>query len=185
MARTPSTMVPLGSPLPSFTLPSTDGGTVSSADYAGRPLLVLFICNHCPFVKHLYDGLLALGRDYSDKPIGIVAINSNSSITHPDDSFEKMIEEKARLGYRFPYLHDESQAVAKAFHAACTPDFFLYDHQGRLAYRGQFDDSRPGNGVAVTGSDLRAAMDALLAGNAPVMPQKASLGCNIKWHPEG
>lgn len=183
MAVTPSTMLPLGTQLPAFGLEATDGRTVQSSEFAGKPLLVMFICNHCPFVKHLYGGLVAFGRDYQAKGLGIVAINSNSVQTHPSDSFEKMVEEVARVGYTFPYLHDDSQEVAKAFRAACTPDFFLFDAAGRLAYRGQFDDSRPGNDKPVTGADLRAAADALLAGAAVAAAQKASIGCNIKWHP--
>jgi peroxiredoxin len=176
-------MLPLGTPLPPFSLPATDGSTVSSADYVGKPLLVMFICNHCPFVKHLYKGLVDFGRDYQARGLGIVAINSNSVQTHPADSFEKMIEEVAAVGYTFPYLYDETQAVAKAFRAACTPDFFLFDAAGRLVYRGQFDESRPGNEKPVTGADLRRAADAVLAGEAVPTQQTPSIGCNIKWHP--
>lgn len=181
MARTPSKMLPLGTKAPSFTLPDTDGKTVKDSDFHQRPLLVMFICNHCPFVIHIREGLAKLGQDFSESSLGIVAINSNDAKSYPQDSPEKMKEEKRSAGYRFPYLYDESQEVAKAFDAACTPDFFLFDDQHRLVYRGQFDDSRPGNGVAVTGKDLRAAVEAVLKGTEVSPQQKPSLGCNIKW----
>jgi thiol-disulfide isomerase/thioredoxin len=144
-------------------------------------LLVMFICNHCPYVKHIRDGLAAFARDYRPRGVAVVAINSNDVAAYPDDRPEKMVAEKRSAGYEFPYLHDETQAVAKAYRAACTPDFFLFDAERRLAYRGQFDDSRPGNGRPVTGADLRAAADALLAGAAPAAEQTPSIGCNIKW----
>ncbi|MDZ7754257.1 MAG: thioredoxin family protein [Gammaproteobacteria bacterium] len=182
MARTYSTMLELGTPAPDFKLPDTRGDTVSLADFADRPaLLVMFICNHCPYVKHLRDGLAAFGREYQEKGLGIVAISANDITTHPDDSPEKMAEEAAAAGYTFPYLYDETQAVAQAYHAACTPDFFLFDGDHRLVYRGQFDDSRPGNGRPVTGADLRAAADAVLAGRPVPEGQIPSMGCNIKW----
>lgn len=179
MALTPSTMVSLGSIAPDFELPDPrNGQTIALSDLAcDKGLLVMFICNHCPFVKHVEPGLIQLARDYAGKGIDIVAISANDVVSHPDDSPEKM----AKKGYSFPYLHDESQAVAKAYDAACTPDFFLFDSDRKLVYRGQFDDSRPGNDVPVTGTDLRAAMDALLAGRQPSTDQKPSIGCNIKW----
>jgi thiol-disulfide isomerase/thioredoxin len=148
-------------------------------------LLVMFICNHCPFVKHVRDELARLGREYTPRGVGIVAISSNDPAAYPDDSPDRMREEKAEAGYVFPYLFDETQEVAAAYHAACTPDFFLFDGDRRLAYRGQLDDSRPGNGVPVTGRDLRAALDALLAGEPVPSEQRPSLGCNIKWRPGG
>ena len=182
MALTPSTMLPLGTTAPGFKLPDTNGNIVSLAGFKDKPaLLVLFICNHCPYVKHIRAGLAQLARDYLPKNVAIVAINSNDVANYPDDSPEKMREEAKSAGYLFPYLYDETQAVAKAYRAACTPDFFLFDRGRRLVYRGQFDGSRPGNGIPVTGKDLRAALDAVLAGR-PVSPnQKASMGCNIKW----
>lgn len=183
MARTPSTMLPLGTPAPAFSLPdSRTGTTVSLEDSAGAAgLLVMFICNHCPFVQHVRGQLADLGRDYADRGLAIVAINSNDATTHPEDGPAAMKREAASHGYTFPYLFDESQEVARAYHAACTPDFFLFDAARRLAYRGQLDGSRPGNGVPVTGTDLRAAIDAVLAGTAPSDDQKPSIGCNIKW----
>ena len=182
MAQTASTMLPLGTACPDFSLPNVTGGqTVSKSDYAGKPLLVMFICNHCPFVKHLRDALAEFGREYDGKGLSIVAISSNDAAAYPDDSPEKMQEEAALAGYAFPYLYDESQEVAKAFRAACTPDFFLFDRAGNLAYRGQFDDSRPSTDLPITGNDLRAAADAVLAGQPVPEPQKPSIGCNIKW----
>lgn len=181
MARTPSYMLELGTKIPSFNLPDTTTKSVSDKDYAGSPLLVMFICNHCPFVLHVRNQLATLGREYSAKGIGIVAINSNDVATHPDDSPAKMILEKENAGYVFPYLFDETQSVAKAFKAACTPDIYLFDRDHRLAYRGQLDDSRPSNQTPVTGRDLRAAMDAMIARQRIPSEQKPSLGCNIKW----
>ncbi|HMP81555.1 MAG TPA: thioredoxin family protein [Verrucomicrobiota bacterium] len=182
MARTESTMLPLGTAAPDFKLPDTDGKLVSPADFNGKPaLLVMFICNHCPFVKHIRDGLAQLGRDYIPRGAAIVAISSNDVANHPEDSPARMKDEAKAAGYIFPYLYDESQSVAKAYRAACTPDFFLFDKDRKLIYRGQFDDSRPGNGIPVTGKDLRAALDAVLAGKTVSTAQKASLGCNIKW----
>jgi peroxiredoxin len=182
MALTPSTMLPLGTAAPDFKLPDTNGKTVSLADFKDKPaLLVLFICNHCPYVKHIRAGLAQLARDYQPKHVAIVGINSNDVENYPEDSPAKMKAEVKSAGYTFPYLYDETQSVAKAYRAACTPDIYLFDKNRKLVYHGQFDDSRPGNGVPVTGKDLRAALDAMLAGK-PVSPnQKASMGCNIKW----
>lgn len=184
MAATPSTMLPLGTVAPIFSLPDTQGKRVSLADLSGaRGLLVMFICNHCPFVKHLRSALAQLGRDYQSRGIAIVAISSNDADAYPADSQAKMADEQRDAGYEFPYLYDETQEVAKAFQAACTPDFFLFDNNQRLVYRGQFDDSRPSNGLPVTGKDLRAALDAVLAGQHVASEQKPSIGCNIKWRP--
>lgn len=175
-------MLPLGTAAPDFSLPDTNGKTVSRADFKGKPaLLVIFMCNHCPYVKHIREGLAQLGRDYQGKGAAIVAINSNDVANYPDDSPAKMAEEVKSAGYIFPYLYDESQSVAKAYRAACTPDIYLFDKDQKLAYRGQFDDSRPGNGVPVTGKDLRAALDAVLGGRPVPAEQKPSMGCNIKW----
>lgn len=184
MALTPSTMLPLGTPAPDFRLPDPSGKLVARADFQAAPaLLVMFLCNHCPYVRHLRAGLAQLGRDYLPRGVAIVAISANDVASYPEDSPAKMAAEARAAGYPFPYLYDESQAVAKSYRAACTPDFFLFDQERRLVYRGQFDGSRPGNGVPVTGADLRAALDAVLAGR-PVPPdQQPSLGCNIKWKP--
>ena len=175
-------MLPLGTTAPDFKLPDTNGKTVSLADFKSTPaLLVIFMCNHCPYVVHIRAGLAQLARDYAPKRVAIVGINSNDVANYPADSPAKMKDEVKTAGYIFPYLYDETQAVAKAYHAACTPDIYLFDKNRKLVYRGQFDDSRPGNGIPVTGKDLRAALDAVLAGK-PVSPnQKASMGCNIKW----
>jgi len=182
MAETPSTMFELGTQAPDFQLPDTDGRTVALADFEGKKaLLVMFICNHCPFVKHVRDELARLGRDYQEKGAGIVAISSNDIVAYPADGPDAMRDEKARVGYTFPYLLDERQEVARASGAACTPDFFLYAAARRLVYRGQLDDSRPGNGRPVTGRDLRAALDAVLAGGEVDADQRPSVGCNIKW----
>ncbi len=182
MVKTASTMRPLGQRAPEFTLPNIDGKMVSLSDFSGkRGLLVIFMCNHCPFVIHLRSALAAFAKEYQAKGLGIVGINSNDVSTHPDDSPDRMKGEAKSAGYTFPYLFDESQAVAQAYGAACTPDFFLFDSGRRLVYRGQFDDSRPGNGKPITGSDLRAACDAVLAGKPVPTAQKASIGCNIKW----
>ena len=184
MARTPSTMAPLMSPAPDFALPDTDGNIVSPGDYRGAPgLLVMFICNHCPYVIHLREALAVFAQEYSPKGLMILAINSNDVSNYPDDSPEKMREEREAAGYLFPYLYDESQEVAKAYQAACTPDFFLYNAQHQLVYRGQFDASRPGNEIPATGADLRAAVEALFRGELPAEEQHVSLGCNIKWKP--
>jgi peroxiredoxin len=181
MVAVNSTMLPLGTEAPDFRLPDTNGKTVSLSDFRGRPVLVMFICNHCPYVKHIRAGLAQLGRDYQSRKIGIVAINSNDVENYPDDSPAKMKEEAQRAGYVFPYLHDDLQAVAKAYRAACTPDFYLFDTEHRLVYRGQFDNSRPSNSLPVTGKDLREAMDAVLSGKEIPAAQKPSIGCNIKW----
>ena len=184
MALTPSTMLPLGTAAPDFKLPDTSGKIVSLADFQGQAaLLVIFMCNHCPYVVHLRAGLAQLARDYKAKNVGIVGINSNDAENYPSDSPAMMKNEVKAIGYTFPYLYDESQAVAKAYRAACTPDIFLFDKNRKLVYRGQFDDSRPGNGIPVTGKDLRAALDAVLAGKPVSDKQKASVGCNIKWKP--
>ena len=183
MAQTASTMLPLGTPAPDFSLPEPmTGKTVSIGDYQDAPaLLVMVICNHCPFVKHIRQGLVQFARDYPAKGLAIVAISANDAANYPDDSPAKIAEEAKTFGYPFPYLHDESQTVAKAYHAACTPDFFLFDAGRKLVYRGQFDGSRPGNKVPVTGSDLRAAAAALLAGRPVPSAPQPSIGCNIKW----
>jgi thiol-disulfide isomerase/thioredoxin len=184
MAKTPSTMLPLGSPAPAFRLPDPAGKLVSRDDFRDAPaLLVVFLCNHCPFVKHIRAGLAAFAREYAAKGLAIVGINANDAERYPDDSPAKMAEEIRSAGYVFPYLYDASQEVAKAYRAACTPDFFLFDRDRRLVYRGQFDASRPSLDVPVTGRDLRAAADAVLGGR-PVPPEQLpSLGCNIKWRP--
>ena len=175
-------MLALGTAAPDFALPDTEGHTVRLADFRdARALLVMFICNHCPYVKHVQHELARIGRDYEPRGAALVAISSNDADAYPDDSAARMREEKARVGYPFPYLYDATQEVAKAYRAACTPDFFLFDRQGRLAYRGQLDDSRPKNAIPVTGRDLRAALDEVLAGRQPAPEQRPSIGCNIKW----
>lgn len=180
-------MLPLGTPAPHFALPNVvDGTVVSLDDFRGmRGLLVMFICNHCPYVKHVREELARLGRDAHAMKVGVVAISSNNVETHPDDSPDHMREEARNAGYTFPYLYDESQEVAGAYRAACTPDFFLFDKDLKLAYRGQLDDSRPRveRPLPVTGKDLRAAIDAVVAGQQPDPNQKPSIGCNIKWKP--
>jgi peroxiredoxin len=182
MALTPSTMLPLGTTAPDFNLPDTNGKPVSLADFKSAPsLLVIFMCNHCPYVIHIRAALAQLARDYAPKNAGIVGINSNDVENYPADSQSKMKDEVKNAGYIFPYLYDETQAVAKNFRAACTPDFFLFDRGRRLVYRGQFDASRPSNGIPVTGRDLRAALDAVLAGKTVSEFQAPSIGCNIKW----
>jgi peroxiredoxin len=184
MAETPSSMVPLGTAAALFTLPDSNGKPVSLDDFAAAPgLLVMFICNHCPFVQHIRGGLAEFGRDYGPRGLAIVAINSNDVAAYPADSPEKMALEAERAGYTFPYVYDATQEVARAYGAACTPDFFLFDRHRRLVYRGQFDDSRPGNDRPVTGADLRRAADAVLAGRPVAGPQRPSIGCNIKWKP--
>ncbi|MEW6446340.1 MAG: thioredoxin family protein [Pseudomonadota bacterium] len=185
MARTLSTMLALGTSAPMFSLPEPlTGKTVSLADFTGRPLLVVFSCNHCPFVKHIQDGFVAFAREYGEKGLAVVMISANDVEHYPDDSPARMADEALHAGFTFPYLYDETQEVAKAYEAACTPDFFLFDAMHALVYRGQFDDARPGNDAPVTGWDMRAAADAVLAGaRPPVAGQKPSLGCNIKWKP--
>lgn len=180
MAAVESEMLALGTPLPAFNLPDPDGN-MHSPPVAADAFLVMFICNHCPFVKHVREELARLGRDYLPRKVSIVAINSNDVESHPGDSPEKMKVEAETWGYQFPYLFDEDQSVAMAFRAACTPDFFLFDRNRNLVYRGQLDDSRPGNEIAVDGCDLRAALEALLAGESVSETQKPSIGCNIKW----
>jgi peroxiredoxin len=184
MSLTPSTMLPLGTPAPDFRLPDTGGKMVALDDFKSAPALaVFFICNHCPYVKHIQAGLAQWARDYQARGAAIVAINSNDAQNYPADSPAKMAQEAKSAGYTFPYLYDESQAAAKAYRAACTPDIFLFDAARKLVYRGQFDDSRPGNGLPVTGKDLRAALDAALAGRPGPERQAPSVGCNIKWKP--
>jgi peroxiredoxin len=168
MVLTPSTMLPLGTEAPDFSLINVDGRVMSLSDFAeARALLVIFMCNHCPYVKHLADALAMFASEYRNKGLAVVGINSNNVKSHPADSPEQMAAEAKRRGYTFPYLYDETQEVAKAYRAACTPDFFLFDKERRLVYRGQFDSSRPENGVPITGQDLRAAIDAVLAGKVP------------------
>jgi peroxiredoxin len=184
MALTPSNMLPLGTSAPDFNLPGTDGASYSLRSFAsGKLLLVAFICNHCPFVKHIQAELVRLGRDCQQQGVAMVAISSNDIDAYPADGMDKMREEAAQAGYVFPYLLDESQQVAKAYDAACTPDFFLFDGARKLIYRGQFDDSRPGGSVPVTGKDLRAAIAAASKNEQVSAPQKPSMGCNIKWKP--
>lgn len=179
-----STMLPLGTEAPDFRLPDTDGNIVSRDDFAdARGLLVVFICNHCPYVKHIRHGLADFAREYVRKDLGIVAISSNDVEQYPDDAPDEMAREKQEVGYVFPYLYDESQEVAKAYQAACTPDFFLFDRDRRLVYRGQFDGSRPSNDVPVTGEDLREAADRMLDGRPVPEEQRPSIGCGIKWKP--
>lgn len=184
MVLTPSTMLPLGTPAPRFSLPNVDGRSVSLDDFSSAPVLVVvFMCNHCPYVKHLADSLAATAKEYQTRGVAFVGINSNDPQAYPDDSPERMKEEARTRGYTFPYLFDESQEVAKAYRAACTPDFYVFDANRLLVYRGQYDDTRPDSGKAPTGADLRAALDALLAGKPVSADQKPSIGCNIKWKP--
>jgi len=186
MALTPSTMVPLGSPCPDFRLADVlTGRSISRSDFAGRPLLVMFICNHCPYVIHVQEELARLGRDAAAHGIGIVGICSNDVRTHPMDGPAEMKATALEHSWTFPYLHDESQAVARAFDAACTPDFFLYARDHTLAYRGQLDDSRPGSPKAVTGADLREAISCVVEGRPLPSMQRPSMGCNIKWKSSG
>jgi peroxiredoxin len=183
MSLTESTMLALGTIAPDFALPdAVTGKTVRRDGFKGQQaLLVMFICTHCPYVKHIEPGLASLGRDYAGRPLAIAAISSNDVSTHPDDSPAGLKQQAETLGFNFPYLYDESQAVAHAYKAACTPDFFLFDAGLRLVYRGQFDKSRPGNGIPVTGVDLRAAIDKVLGGQPVPADQVPSIGCNIKW----
>ena len=175
-------MLALGTQAPDFSLPDTSGKTVSLSDLASAPALVVaFICNHCPYVKHIREALAQFGRDMQAQNVAVVAINSNDVANYADDSPANMAREVQSVGYTFPYLYDESQAVAKAYRAACTPDFFVFDKDQKLVYRGQFDDSRPGNGIPISGRDLRAAVDAVLAGRPVALDQQPSMGCNIKW----
>lgn len=181
MVKTASTMLPLGTTAPDFSLPNVDGNQVARTDFAGKPLLVIFMCNHCPFVVHLRDALAAFGDEYTSKDLAIAGISSNDVENYPQDGPEEMKTEASSAGYNFSYLFDADQAVAKSYKAACTPDFFLFDADHALVYRGQFDSSRPGNGIEITGEDLRAACDAVLAGQEVSVDQKPSIGCNIKW----
>jgi peroxiredoxin len=182
MVMTASTMLPLGTPAPDFNLPDTDGNIVSANDFKDSPaLLVIFMCNHCPFVKHILKGMVELVKKYQEKGVAVVGINSNDVASFPEDRPEMMAMIAKAAGFTFPYLYDETQEVAKAYRAACTPDFFLFDKKRKLVYRGQMDDSRPGNNIPVTGIDLRAALDAVLAGGKVSDKQKPSMGCNIKW----
>lgn len=185
MALTPSTMLPLGTKAPGFTLPDPDGQLIGLDDVArpGQVLSVWFLCNHCPYVKHVRHVLAEIGREYQAKGVAIVAINSNDADAYPADRPEMMAREKAEIGYTFPYLYDASQEVARSYHAACTPDFYVFDAGRSLVYRGQMDGSRPGNPIPPWGVDLRVALDAALDGRPPLEVQKPSMGCNIKWRP--
>ena len=180
MALTPSTMLALGTPAPPFRLPDPAGRVVDLEDFAAAPaLVVMFLCNHCPYVKHVADGVARFAKDYAGRGLAVVAINPNDAERYPDDAPPRMVEEAARRGYAFPYLVDASQAVARAYRTACTPEFYLFDGARRLVYRGQFDGSRPGNAVPVTGADLRVAADAVLAGRSAPADQRPSVGCSI------
>lgn len=184
MATSSTMALELGSTAPLFSLPDTDGSVVCLDDFwRSRALLVMFLSNHCPYVKHLRGAIAELAGEYQPRGVGVVAIGSNDAERYPQDSPQAMRREKEEAGYAFPYLYDESQLVAKGYRAACTPDFFVFDESRALVYRGQFDDSRPGNGVPVTGRDLRAALDAVLEGRPAPAEQKPSLGCGIKWKP--
>jgi peroxiredoxin len=184
MVSVTSTMLPLGSPLPAFSLPDPAGTIHGSTEFGDSPgVLVMFICNHCPYVKHVRPKLAAITRDLMGRGLAVVGINANDSGSYPDDAPEAMAAEAREFGYAFPYLVDDAQDVAKAFRAACTPDFFLFGRDHRLVWRGQFDDSRPRNDLEVTGADLLAAADAVLAGTEVPQDQRPSLGCNIKWKP--
>ncbi|MCW8828047.1 MAG: thioredoxin family protein [Gammaproteobacteria bacterium] len=184
MARTPSTMLELGTPAPDFSLPEpATGKTISLRDSAGSPLVVVFICNHCPYVLHIAAKLAEVAKEFQQRGVEFVAINSNDVANYLDDSPEKMPAFSEKFGLTFPYLFDETQVVASAYRAACTPDFYLFDADHRLVYRGQFDDARPRSDTPVTGADLGEAINALLANRPPLDGQKPSLGCNIKWRP--
>ena len=183
MARTASTMLDLGTEAPAFQLPDVVSGEIISLDtFAGKAgLLVMFICQHCPFVKHVQDELAKLGKDYGDRNLGIVAISANDAANYPDDAPDKLKDMAQSLGFTFPLCYDESQSTAKAYTAACTPDFFLFDGDRKLVYRGQLDNSRPGNNEPVDGHSLRGAIDTLLIGGEIDPDQRPSIGCNIKW----
>lgn len=183
MAATPSTMIPLGTTAPDFTLPDTVSGKMCSLQEfkSDKATVIMFICNHCPYVKHIQKELAGLARDYQPKGITFIAISSNDVENYPDDSPENMSREAKEHGYLFPYLYDETQEVAKAYGAACTPDFYVFDKDLACVYRGQLDDSRPGNNIPVSGKDIRAALDAILTGRSISKDQKPSIGCNIKW----
>lgn len=184
MAETPSKMIPLRTAAPDFTLPNAvDGRTLSLRDIRGeKATLIMFICNHCPFVKRIARALAQLGRDYENRPIGIAAINANDAVNYPEDAPDKMRDAAEKIGYTFPYLFDETQTTARAYGAVCTPDFFLFDGELKCAYRGQLDGARPGNDIPATGEDLRRAIDLLLDGKTvPEQGQRPSIGCSIKW----
>lgn len=184
MVLTPSTMMPLGTVAPDFSLVNVDGQTVSLDDFSDAPaLVVIFLCNHCPYVVYVADQIAQLANEYLAKGVAVVGINANDVANYPADSPEQMVAEAEERGYQFPYLYDETQEVAKAYRAACTPDFFVFDGDRKLVYRGQLDSSRPENGIPITGEDLRAALDAVLAGDTPNAEQRSSIGCNIKWKP--
>ncbi|MBV5318963.1 MAG: thioredoxin family protein [Desulfobulbaceae bacterium] len=184
MVLTASTMLELGATAPPFSLPDTAGAIVTREHFSeAAALLVVFLCNHCPYVKHVQHELAAIGREYAERGVAMVGINANDAVAYPADSFSLMGEEAARVGYSFPYLYDATQEVAKAYRAACTPDIFLFDRDRHLVYRGQLDDSRPGSQVPLTGRDLRRALEALLAGQPVTAEQRPSMGCNIKWKP--
>lgn len=183
MVKTASTMLSLGTQAPDFSLPDVDGSLVSRSQFAGKPLLVIFMCNHCPFVVHIRSVLQKFAAEYQSKGLAIVGISSNDAAAYPQDGPDKMKEEAHNAGYTFPYLFDATQEVAIAYNAACTPDLFLFDADHSLVYRGQFDASRPGNGLPVTGADLRIACDAVLGGQPVATEQRPSIGCNIKWRP--
>ena len=183
MALTPSTMLPLGTKAPDFSLPDTVVGKILTLAQvqSNKPTVIMFICNHCPYVKHVLEPLVKLANEYRPRGVSFVAISSNDVVNYPDDAPDKMKETARKLQFPFPYLFDETQEVARAYKAACTPDFYLFDKDVKCAYRGQLDDSRPGNDIPVTGKDLRNAIDALLNGQSPSAQQKPSMGCNIKW----
>jgi peroxiredoxin len=184
MALTPSTMLPLGTPVPEFTLPDSNGNEVSLADFRTAPaLLIMFICNHCPYVKHVAAEIAQLTKEYQERGVAVVGINANDAEKYPADSPAMMTQEAKARGYTFPYLCDATQAVARAFRAACTPEFYLFDGNRKLVYRGRMDGSTPGNSVPTTGGELRAALDAVLAGKSASADQKPGMGCNIKWKP--
>ena len=184
MVDTLSTMLPLGTPAPDFSLTDTvTGNTVSIGDCTGKALVVMFICNHCPFVIHIQDGLVSFGNDYRDADVSMVGISANDAKKYPGDAPDKLADMARRKGYAFSYLYDETQEVAKSYTAACTPDFFVFDSDRTLVYRGQFDSARPSNSISVTGSDLRAAVEAVLADQEVSPVQRPSIGCNIKWIP--
>ena len=184
MVDTLSTMLPLGTPAPDFSLTDTvTGNTVSIGGCTGKALVVMFICNHCPFVIHIQDGLVSFGNDYRDADVSMVGISANDAKKYPGDAPDKLADMARRKGYAFPYLYDETQEVAKSYTAACTPDFFVFDSDRALVYRGQFDSARPSNSIPVTGSDLRAAVEAVLADQEVSPVQRPSIGCNIKWIP--
>ena len=184
MVNTPSTMLPLGTDAPDFSLDdAVTGKTVSLSDLDGKANLIMFICNHCPFVIHVRDEITSIAKEYGERGVAVVAMNSNSAETHPQDGPDEMKKLAGELGWMFPFLFDSSQEVAKAYRAACTPDFFLFDRDRKLVYRGQLDDSRPSTHVPVTGKDLRTALDSLLAGEPLPADQRPSMGCNIKWAP--